>query len=128
MSITQGPVPSHMPVALPSPIKDPTGRERVYVNPPVVHIGTGSTQLRKILFTNHTGDKARYWFPGGDLLFVSPPAGYINFDNPFVVENGGKLELYLKEDLGFFDYTYHVYCDAIENEADGNSPPGISCP
>jgi hypothetical protein len=128
MGYGTGPVPSHMPVDLPPPIVDSTGRKRVYVNPPVIHVGTGPTHLRKILFTNNTGQKARFWFPNADWLFVGPPAGDKDFDNPFVVNDGGNLELALKPDAGFYDYPYHVYCDASESEAEGNSPPAISCP
>jgi hypothetical protein len=128
MSYGSGPVPSHMPVDLPRPIDVAPGKKKVYVNPPVVHIGTGSAQLRKIRFTNNTGDKARFWFPNAGWLFAGPAPGYQNFDNPFVVEDGGELDLALNPNLGPFDYKYRVHCDAIGDEADGNSPPGISCP
>lgn len=121
-------VPSRMPADLPRPITDPTGRKRIYVNPAVIHVGSGSKLLRKIQFTNHTGDKARFWFPNGASIFVGPPPPYKDFSNPFVVDNDGKLEFDVLPDLEPCDYTYHVYCDAIGGEADGNSPPGISCP
>ena len=121
-------VPSPMPADLPQPIKDPTGRKRVYVKPPVIHVGSGSKRLPKITITNHTGDKARIWIPNGASLFVGPPSPYKDFSNPFVVNDGGKLEFDVLPDLKPCEYTYHVYCDAIEGEADGNSPPGISCP
>ena len=121
-------VPSPMPADLPRPIKDPTGRKRVYVNPPVIHVGSKPRLLPKITFTNHTGDVARFWFPTGALIFVGPPPPYKDFSNPFVVKDGEKLELEVLPGLKPCDYTYHVYCDAIGGEADGNSPPGISCP
>ena len=123
-------VPSHMPVDLPAPITvDPTtGRKKVYVNPPVIHIGSGQSQLRDIRFKNNTGDKARLWFPNGAPLFAGPPAGYSNFENPFVIENGKELDLKLMPNLGYGMYEYHVYCDVIGAEADGNSPPNLSCP
>jgi hypothetical protein len=123
-----GAVPSHMPVNLHPPILDPTGRKRVYVDPPVIHIGKGSTQLRKLRFTNNTGDKARFWFLIGAALFVAPPRGYKDFTNPFVVDAGDALDLELKPDLGYSYHEFHVYCDVIGNEAEGSSPPGISCP
>lgn len=128
MSFGSGPVPSHMPVNLPQPVETSPGRKRVYVNPPVIHVGTGSTELKKIRWTNNTGKKARFWFPNASWLFVGPPPGYKDFDNPFVVEDGDKLELDLKTNLGFYDYPYHVFCDASESEAEGNSPPVIACP
>ena len=121
-------VPSHMPVDLPPPIKDQNGRKRVYINPPVIHIGHGSTQLRDLRFTNHTGGTARIWLLEAASIFVGPPEGYPNFDEPFVVRAKDTLDLKLKPNLGYGDYTYHVYCDAIGHEAEGNSPPVLSCP
>ncbi len=122
-------VPSPMPVDLPAPVQvDPTGRKKVYVNPPVIHVGSGPSQLRNIQFTNHTGDKVRLWFPSGSPLFAGPPANYPNFENPFVIEDGAKLDFTLKPNLGYGIYHYHVYCDVISDEADGNSPPSLSCP
>jgi hypothetical protein len=34
----------------------------------------------------------------------------------------------VKDPQGEFEYDYHVFCDAIQNYADGNSPPHVSCP
>jgi hypothetical protein len=121
-------VPSHMPVDLPPPIKDSTGRGRVFVNPPAIHIGIGPKRLPNIRFTNNTGDTVRIWLLEAASLFAGPPPDYKNFDIPFVVPAKGTLELDLKPDLGYGDYTYHVFCDAIGHEADGNSPPTLHCP
>jgi len=121
-------VPSPMPVDFPPPIKVPGGRERVFVNPPVIHIGHGHSQLRDIQFTNHTGGTVRLWFPNGALLFTAPPDGYPNFENPFVIERNQKLDLKLKSGCEYSSYYYHVYCDVIGNEAEGNSPPVLNCP
>jgi hypothetical protein len=122
------PIPSRMPVDLPLPIKDPTGRKRVYVNPPVIHLGSGSSQLPSIQFTNNTGDTIRIWLLNVASLFARPPKGYKDFDNPFVVAAGRTLDLDLKPGLGNGDYYYHVFCDAVGRDADGNSPPVMSCP
>lgn len=121
-------VPSPMPVDFPKPVSVGPGRKKVYVNPPVIHIGSGQSQLRDIRFTNHTTGKARLWFPNGSTLFAGPPAGYSNFENPFVIDDGKALDLKLEPNLGYGTYEYHVYCDAISAEADGNSPPNLSCP
>jgi hypothetical protein len=122
-------VPSPMPVDLPRPIKDSTGRGRVYVNPPVIHLGSGSKQLHQIRFKNNTGGTVRIWLLEAADLFAGPPKGYPDFKNPFVVgATDPPLDLELKPDLGYGDYPYHVFCDAIGHEADGNSPPYVSCP
>jgi hypothetical protein len=121
-------VPSHMPVDLPSPIKDQTGRKRVYVNPPVIHVGHGSEQLKDIRFMNNTGGTVRIWLLEAASLFAAPPKGYKDFENPFVVDARGTLDLDLKPDLGYGDYYYHVFCDSIGHEAEGNSAPIVSCP
>jgi hypothetical protein len=122
------PIPSRMPVDLPPPIKDPTGRKRVYVNPPAIHLGSGSSQLPSIQFTNNTGDTIRIWLVNVASLFAHPPKGYKDFDNPFVVAAHATLDLDLKPSLGNGDYYYHVFCDAVGHDADGNSPPVMSCP
>lgn len=121
-----GAVPSHMPVDLTRPIKDPTGRERIYVNPPVIHIGSGPTQLRTIRFENNTGGTVRIWLLNAAELFVRPLK---DFENPFVVKaTDPPLDLEVKPGSKYGDYVYHVYCDAIGHEADGNSPPALACP
>jgi hypothetical protein len=122
-------VPSPMPVDLPRPTPpDATGRKRVYVNPPVIHIGSAPAQLPALRFTNNTGGTVRIWLLEAASLFAAPPKGSPNFDNPFVVGAGATLDLELKPNLGYGDYPYHVFCDAIDHEADGNSPPRLSCP
>jgi hypothetical protein len=121
-------VPSRMPVDLPPPIKDSTGRGRVYVNPPVIHLGSGNKQLREIHFTNNTGGTVRVWLLEAASLFARPPKEYKDFKNPFVIEKDKTLDLDLKPDLDCGDYHYHVYCDVIGHEAEGNSAPGMSCP
>jgi hypothetical protein len=121
-------VPSHMPVDLPLPIKDSNGRKRVFVNPPIIHLGSAPSQLPALRFTNNTGGTVRLWLLQAASLFAGPPTGYADFDNPFVVGAGDTLTLELKHDLGYGDYPYHVFCDAIGGEADGNSSPRISCP
>jgi|SRR5579863_3905785 hypothetical protein len=121
-------VPSHMPVDLPPPVEDQTGRRRIYVNPPVIHIGKGEAQLEDIRFMNNTGGTVRIWLLEAEKIFNAPPQGYKNFENPFVVKPKGTLDLKLKPDLPYGDYVYHVFCDAIGHEAEGNSPPAIGCP
>jgi hypothetical protein len=115
-----------MPVDIPAPVRVGAGREKIYVNPPIIHIGSGPKQLRDIRFRNNTGDKVRLWFPNGPQLFAKPPAS--DFENPFVIENGKELDFTLKPDLGVCFYHYHVYCDVIHDEAEGYSPPSLSCP
>jgi hypothetical protein len=121
-------VPSPMPVVLPPPKPDSTGRRRVHVKPPVIHIGSGPKQLRAIQFTNDTGDKARFWLLAVASLLEDGPPGNTDYSNPIVVDANKTLDIRLKPDLGYGDYHYHVYCDAIGNEAEGNSSPGMSCP
>jgi hypothetical protein len=127
-------VPTPMPVDLPPPTPpDATGRRRVYVNPPVIHIGIGDERLKNVRFTNHTGDTVRIWLLEAASLFVPPVTDnegnvYKDLETPFVVKQNGTLDVKVKPKSDYGDYYYHVYCDAIGHEADGNSPPGASCP
>jgi hypothetical protein len=121
-------VPSPMPVDFPKPVDVGPGRKKVYVNPPVIRVGSGPSQLRNIQFANHTGGKASLWFPDGLPLFDGTPDQYPSHENPLVIEAGATKVLKLKPNLGDGFYHYHVHCDAIGDEADGNSPPSLSCP
>ena len=127
-------VPTPMPVDLPPPTPpDATGRRRVYVNPPVIHIGIGHERLKNIRFTNHTGDTVRIWLLEAASLLVPPAKDnegkeYKDFYTPIVVKPKGTLDVGVNPKSDYGDYYYHVYCDAIGHEADGNSPPGLSCP
>jgi hypothetical protein len=126
-------VPSHMPVDFPPPIEDSTGRKRVYVNPPVIHVGIGDERLKNVLFTNETGDTVRIWLLEAASLFVPPATDnegkvYTDLNTPFVVKQNGTLDVKITPKSDYGDYYYHVYCDAIGREADGNSAPRVSCP
>ena len=124
-------VPSPLIVNLPLPIPvDAKSRQKVFVDPPVIHIGSGPSQVQAIQFTNNTGGTVRIWLLNVESLFAGPPKNNENkdFHIPFVVENNDTLDLDLKPDLDNGDYEYHVYCDAIPGEADGNSMPRVSCP
>jgi hypothetical protein len=118
-----------MPVDLPPPrVVDSTGKGRIFVSPPVIHVGSGSSQLKDIQFMNNTGGTVRIWLLNAASLFAGPPEGYSDFNDPFVVKAGGKLDLKLLPDLKVDSYAYYVYCDKIKGEAEGNSPPRIDCP
>jgi hypothetical protein len=119
-------VHSLVEVVFPKPVPVGRRKEKVFVEPGVIHVGNGQSQARQIHFTNHTGGKVRLWFPNGSQLFAKPTAS--DFENPFVIPDGKDLTFTLKPELGECFYYYHVYCDVVHDEAEGNSPPSLSCP
>jgi hypothetical protein len=47
---------------------------------------------------------------------------------PFLVPKDSNRTLYVKRNPQEGKYEYHVYCEAIEDYAEGNSPPVAACP
>lgn len=102
-------------------------RARVFVNPPTVHVGTGAAQIREVQLLNKTGADVQVWFPHGAKLF-DERTSVRSFAEPFLIAVGASRSLYVKEVPQEGQYSYHVYCEAIEDYAEGNSPPIASCP
>jgi hypothetical protein len=103
--------------------------KRVKVEPPTYHIGNGDSP-RVIRFDNQTGDSVRVWLPNADK-YLSHRRHGSDFSKPFEVPIGGVLELTVKANPELpeeGEYQYHVYCEAINGFAEGNSPPVLHCP
>jgi hypothetical protein len=100
-------------------------RPRVFVNPPVVRIGSGETQLKNIQWVNRTGKTAWIWLPNGHhYLDVSPK----KLLEPIEIEDGHEVHFRVKPVPREGHYNYHVYCDAIADNAEGHSEPHVTCP
>jgi len=106
--------------------KDPKSDKRVVVEPAHYHIGNGDSP-RTIRFENHTEEPVKVWIPNADRFLDGKGR---DFSVPMNVPAQG-LELSVKCDPVKPEegkYQYHVYCEAIRDFAEGNSPPEIHCP
>ena len=115
-------------VHLPEALTDPTGRKRVYANPPRIRIGheTG----HKVTFKNKTNGSARLWLPHGANVF-DPPSGSTAsyFDHPIEIPAGDTgISLTVTSSPKHGTYQYHVYCATIAGFAEGSSAPEITVP
>jgi hypothetical protein len=107
----------------------PIDRPRVFVNPPIYHIGNGDSP-RTFRFENQTGGPVKIWLPNADKYLNRRPGGG-DFSNPIEIALGGELELTVKAKPAKPEeghYQYHVYCEVIRDFAEGNSPPVMNCP
>lgn len=100
-------------------------RERIFVNPPTIHIGSGSSQLKEIRFINHTGKKILVWLPNGHHYLDKKPE-YLA--KPILIEADKAVPLPVKPSPESGHYPYHIYCERIEDCAEGHSEPHVSCP
>ena len=100
-------------------------KERIFANPPTLHIGSQDSRLKTIQWVNQTGDDVFIWLPNGYLFLIGEPTDFLT---PIKVSNGGKLAREVKEDCEDGYYYYNVFCKAIDGYAEGNSSPGVSCP
>jgi hypothetical protein len=102
-------------------------RERIFVNPPAIHIGYGDSPTI-IRWENQTGDLVKIWLPNADDYLIRPPD--IDFSKPFDVTAEKPLVLTVKEEPKPKKniYPYHVYCAKINSFAEGNSSPVVHCP
>lgn len=110
-------------VVLRSPIM--IDRQRVFVDPPSIHIGYGDSQLKFIEWVNQTGGDVLIWLPNGHNYLVGKPEDFLA---PFTVSNGGRLTREVRRKYQGGDYEYNVFCKAIDGYAEGNSPPVVHCP
>jgi hypothetical protein len=123
------PSPGVKQVFLTEPIKI-RDTERIFVIPPKVHIG-GEHSPKQIQWVNLTGGPVTIWLPNGDhcLEPVDPKTGAkLNFLTPFPVPTNYELRLDVRKKPRDGYYEYNVYCKVIEDYAQGESEPGLSCP
>ena len=100
-------------------------RLRVFVNPPIFHIGQGKSPT-PIQLENQTGGLVKIWLPNAEK-YLDPKPG-TDFLKPIDVADGDHLDLVIKANPTQGHYQYHVYCEVIKDFAEGNSPPVMHCP
>jgi hypothetical protein len=100
-------------------------RKRIFVNPPILHIGSGAPELPEIRFINHTRKKILVWLPNGHHYLNKDAA---ELEKPIPIDAGKEYPLPLKAGPEKGHYAYHVYCEEIENGAEGHSEPHVGCP
>jgi hypothetical protein len=110
-------------VILPSPIT--IDRPRVFVNPPTIHIGSGDSKLRTIVWVNETGGDVLIWLPNAHHYLKGEAEDFLTLKT---IDAGKMLPLEVRPDCVDGYYHYNVYCKAIDGYAEGNSEPGASCP
>jgi hypothetical protein len=101
-------------------------KARIFVNPPMVRIGSGATQIAQVTLVNNSGGDIRVWLPHGAKLFDDRSVA--DWSVPFLIPKDTDRTLYVKPNPQEGKYDYHIYCEAIEDYAEGNSPPILSCP
>jgi hypothetical protein len=110
-------------VILPSPIT--IDRPRVFVNPPTIHIGSGNSKLKTVVWVNQTGGDVLIWLPNGHKYLKGEAEDFLALKP---IRAGESLPIEVRADCVDGYYHYNVYCKAIEGYAEGNSEPGASCP
>jgi hypothetical protein len=104
---------------------------RVFVIPAKVHIG-GKDSPQEILWVNQTGGTVTIWLPNaGHYLnqFKDPETQKVHeFITPFSVPPKGELLVTVKETPPYGYYEYNVFCEVIQDYAQGDSAPGVICP
>jgi hypothetical protein len=103
-------------------------RPRIFVNPPVLHIGSGKSRRKTVEWMNETGADVSLWFPNGEQVFLLPAEGEMGFKNPLAIGSKKRLILYVKADCEDGRYRYSVYCPSLREYAQGNSAPEVDCP
>jgi hypothetical protein len=110
---------------------DIVGRKRIFVLPAIVHLG-GENPPKTIEWVNQTGGPVTIWLPNADHYlkpYEDPETHKVHdFIKPFPVATKGELRLTVKDHPPKCYYEYNVYCEVIENYAQGNSAPVMSCP
>jgi hypothetical protein len=113
-------------------------KDRVFVNPPEVSIGEGESRLLTVQWKNDTGKVVWLWIPNGDQYFKTPSKNVIPapipsdpenvFLTPILIKPGEDILLEVKAEPDKARTQYHVYCEAINHFAEGNSPPVVKYP
>jgi hypothetical protein len=103
-------------------------RPRIFVNPPVIHIGNGKSRRKTVEWVNETGADVSLWFPNGEQVFDRRGESEKGFANPFAIGSKKRLILYVKADCEDGRYRYAVYCPSLMEYAQGNSAPEVDCP
>jgi hypothetical protein len=96
------------------------GRRRIFVVPPNIHLGA----LKTIRWTNKTGGPVEIWLAAVRHLLRSTK----DLSKPIKLDPGRELVVGVEPTAEECEYEYHVFCEVINNFADGNSPPTMSCP
>lgn len=120
--------PSPMPVLLTQPSPDSRFNDQLTVRvlPPLIRLGSKPYRLKEVVWLNETTEDVTFKFdPAGSAKYFTniPP-------DPIIVHNGDMLTLTLSNSAPENTiFSYHVECKATQGrEAQGNSPPELSCP
>jgi hypothetical protein len=121
--------PSPMPVLLTNPTPDPrfNGKDTVRVVPGLIRLGSRPYRLKEVVWINETG---------GEVTFRFDAAGSAKFfdfggKDPRSITVANKQELRLKlakQPPENSIYSYEVDCAVTSSQAQGNSPPEVTCP
>src|SRR5579864_9419043 len=101
MSTGQGVKPAPEPPPVPKEVilqRIQIDRPRIFVNPPVFHVGSGKSMRKTVEWVNETGADVSLWFPNGEQVFVPPTGVETGFTNPFVIGSKKRLTLHVRGD------------------------------
>jgi hypothetical protein len=110
---------------------DLEGKGRVLVIPATVHLDPEELP-ETIEFINQTGGPVTIWLPNGNHFlkpYKDPGTDKVHeFIQPIDVATTGELLVEVKEQVPNGYYEYNVYCNVIEDYAQGHSSPVVCCP
>lgn len=83
-------------------------KERIFVNPPMVRIDSGASQIEQVILMNNSCGDIRVWFPHGAKLFDDRSVS--DWSVPFLIPKGTDRTLYVQPNPREGKFEYNVYC------------------
>lgn len=118
-------------VVFTEPVNIGQKQRRVFVLPPIVHLG-GENPPKTIQWVNETGGDVTIWIPNAAHYldpYVDPQTLQVHqFIAPFRLAARGELVVSVKKVPANGYYPYDVFCEVTQDYAQGNSSPGVGCP
>jgi|HubBroStandDraft_2_1064218.scaffolds.fasta_scaffold145039_2 hypothetical protein len=114
-------------VVLPAPTEvNSTKKKKVFISPGTIHLAYPN-KAKTIVWANNTGAAVNIWLVNVQDVFFALQGE--DLSQPQKIDDGKEFAVGVEDNVpSLYLKDYQVYCEAIDDYADGDSSPHVGCP